>query len=172
MTTPTHVPHTWLQMYAFPIQTWENFIVTCTYHASTTPINRPHLFQCLHTISAKYTRQAPGMVKSEGLWLSAHGRLPGTLVTIAVRSHLPIKCSCERKNEHTNDWHACARTMWNDKETKHIDIETIVETKQNVNFLLACTIDTHPYLAWRQGLSVAACLEPYKHSISLQCCFE
>ena len=30
--------------------------------------------------------------------------------------------------------------MRNDTETKRIDIETIVETKQNVNFLLAATV--------------------------------
>ena len=32
------------------------------------------------------------------------------------------------------------RTIWNNNETKHIDIETIVETKRNVNFLLAATV--------------------------------
>ena len=41
--------------------------------------NRPRLFQLLHIVSAQYTGQAPSMVKNEGLWLSARGRLPGTL---------------------------------------------------------------------------------------------
>ena len=41
--------------------------------------NQPCLFQLLHTVSAQYTGQALSMVKNEGLWLSAHGRLPGTL---------------------------------------------------------------------------------------------
>ena len=45
---------------------------------------------------------------------------------IAVWSHLPIKCSHERKN----DLCACARTKQNNNETKCIDIETIVETKR------------------------------------------
>ena len=34
--------------------------------------NRPRLFQLLHSVSAQYG-------ENEGLWLSAHGRLPGTL---------------------------------------------------------------------------------------------
>ena len=58
---------------------------------------------------------------------------------IAVRSRLPIKRWRERKN----DWCARARTMRNDTETKRIDIETIVETKQNVNFLLAATVGVY-----------------------------
>ena len=41
--------------------------------------NRPRLFRLLHTVSAQYTGQAPSMVKNKGVWLSAHGRLPGTL---------------------------------------------------------------------------------------------
>ena len=41
--------------------------------------NQPRLFQLLLTGSAQYTGQAPSMVKNVGLWLSAHGRLPGTL---------------------------------------------------------------------------------------------
>ena len=50
--------------------------LTCKCHAHK---NQPHLIQFLHTISAQYTRQVPNMVKNEGLWLSAHGHLPGTL---------------------------------------------------------------------------------------------
>ena len=37
-------------------------------------------------------------------------------------------------NVKTIDAHEHIDTMWNDRETKRIDIETIVETKQNVNF--------------------------------------
>ena len=52
--------------------------------------NRPRLFQLLHTVSAQYTGQAPSMVKNEGLWLSAHGRLPGTLRYIPRSQELMI----------------------------------------------------------------------------------
>ena len=50
------------------------------YLASATPNkSAPPFFQFLHTVSAQYTGQVPSMVTNEGLWLSAHGRLPGTL---------------------------------------------------------------------------------------------
>ena len=62
--------------------------------------NRPRLFQLLHTVSAQYAGQVPSMVKNEGLWLSAHGRLPRTLQYIIyyvarIPSHsieLPSMC--------------------------------------------------------------------------------
>ena len=51
----------------------------CVLSQRHTHNNRPGLFQLLHTVSAQYTRQVPSVVKNEGLWLSTHGRLPGTL---------------------------------------------------------------------------------------------
>ena len=47
-------------------------------------MNRPCPFQFLHTVSAQYTGQVPSVVKNEGLWLSSHGRLPGTLRYVYV----------------------------------------------------------------------------------------
>ena len=41
--------------------------------------NWPRLFWLLHTVSVQYTGQAPSIVKNKDVWLSAHGRLPGTL---------------------------------------------------------------------------------------------
>ena len=45
--------------------------------------NRPRLFRLLHTVSAQYhyTGKRPVwlQIRNKGVWLSAHGRLPGTL---------------------------------------------------------------------------------------------
>ena len=65
---------------------------------------RPRLFQFLHTVSAQYTRQAPSIVKIEGLWLSAHGRLPGTLryvsrTWMSFTNHVAYDtCACQSRS--------------------------------------------------------------------------
>ena len=59
---------------------------------------RPCLFQFLHTVSAQYTGQVPSMVKIEGLWLSAHGRLPGTL------RYMHITTACPVHSYHWDTW--------------------------------------------------------------------
>ena len=60
----------------------------------------------------------------------------GEQAIIAVWSRLPIKRSCE----HKSDWCTREHTMQNDNEMNRIDIEMIMEMKQNINFLLAATV--------------------------------
>ena len=62
--------------------------------------NRPRLFRSLHTVSAQYTGQAPSMVKNKGVWLSAHGRLPGTLRYIHA-------CACAYVTVYEKTRHNC-----------------------------------------------------------------
>ena len=63
---------------------------------------------------------------------------------IALRSRLPIKWLCERRN----DERACTRILWNFRtvwKQKCFYVGTIVVRKRNVNFLLAATVHVHVY---------------------------
>ena len=92
---------TWPKNHANAIYIERTYVRVCLPSKCRAHNNQFRLFQLLHTVNAQYTGQVPSMVKNEGLWLSAHGRLPGTLryyinllrgLLWWIRSHMHRKC--------------------------------------------------------------------------------